>query len=77
MNNLTLDQLKELINSGQVHYIYLGGGGHSAGSIGGSDGTDSSDSSSAVDEITAWVEANCTQVSDSGSSNLYECTSAS
>ncbi|AHI21815.1 glycosyltransferase family 39 protein [Corynebacterium vitaeruminis] len=77
VNNLTLDQLKELINSGQVHYIYLGGGGHSAGSIGGSDGTDSSDSSSAVDEITAWVEANCTQVSDSGTSNLYECTSAS
>lgn len=70
IKNLTLDELKELINNGEVHYIYLGGGGRSATSITGSDGI------SAVSEITSWVQENCQVASDSGSSSLYVCTAA-
>lgn len=70
INNLTLDSLRELITNGEVHYIYLGGGGRSATSISGSDGT------SAVTEISSWVQENCQVASGSGTSSLYVCTAA-
>ena len=62
---LTVAQLQRLIQSGQVRYFLLGGGG-----FGGPGGSSNS-------ALTAWVQANCTAVSSSaaGTSGLYICAS--
>jgi hypothetical protein len=63
---LTVAQLRSLVQSGQVRYFLLGGGGFG----GGPGGRDANNSA-----LTAWVTANCTAVSASasGASGLYVC----
>ncbi|AHI21816.1 glycosyltransferase family 39 protein [Corynebacterium vitaeruminis] len=77
MNNLSLDKLKELINNGEVHYVYTSGAGRGPGGGGGMGGLTTDTATDSSTEITNWVQANCQVASDSGSSNLYVCTAAS
>jgi 4-amino-4-deoxy-L-arabinose transferase-like glycosyltransferase len=56
---LNVDQLRAYVESGQLRYIMLGGQ-----RIGDANGTSS--------ELTTWVTANGTPVSDVGSGTLYD-----
>ena len=60
----TLEQFRALVASGQLRFVIVGGQG-------GGPGGDSSDASAR----TAWIEANCSQVT-SVSSSLYDCSTA-
>lgn len=66
-NNVTLDQFKALVSSGQIHYFIAGGqmgpGGGPGGNAGGSAST-----------ITSWVKASFTSTTV-GNSTVYDLTS--
>ncbi|MCZ9342133.1 hypothetical protein NGM37_30675, partial [Streptomyces sp. TRM76130] len=60
---MTLAKLKELVESGQLHYVQISGGG-----MGGGMGGDSSLST----EVTEWVQKNGTEVTAvDGASGVY------
>lgn len=71
MQNLTAERLAELVASGSVHYVSLGGrrGGPGGGDPDGG-GPDGGTSASA---LTTWVTDNCTAVNDSPTTGLYRC----
>jgi 4-amino-4-deoxy-L-arabinose transferase-like glycosyltransferase len=72
----TLAELQALVASGQVRYVLLGGGpGGGPGVLGGFRGLDGS---GGTGDRTAWVSANCAQISAAGlsSSGLYDCSGA-
>ncbi|MEV5183501.1 glycosyltransferase family 39 protein [Streptomyces werraensis] len=63
----TLAQFQRYVNDGRIHYFVSGGGTGGGGGRGGGDGTGTSS------QITAWVQANFTQVT-AGSATLYDLT---
>ncbi|MGW7647307.1 ArnT family glycosyltransferase [Streptomyces bobili] len=63
-NAMTLARLKELVKSGELHYIQLGGGGMGGGST-------------ATSEVTEWVQKNGTAVKESDYSTSSSTTSDS
>jgi len=65
----TLERFKALVTSGALKYVLLGNGGGMGGGPGGT-----TTASGTASEIRSWVQANCTAVSASGVSGLYECT---
>ncbi|AJP02117.1 membrane protein [Streptomyces cyaneogriseus subsp. noncyanogenus] len=67
---MTLDRLKELVKSGELHYVQVGGGGMGGGPGGGSD---------IASEVTQWVQEHGTAVeaSDYGAGTATDTTSGS
>ncbi|CAL9483351.1 hypothetical protein SUDANB60_03073 [Streptomyces sp. enrichment culture] len=63
----TLAQFQRYVNDGRIHYFVSGGGTGGGGGRGGGDGTGTSS------QITAWVQANFTQVT-AGSATFYDLT---
>ncbi|MFI9418556.1 glycosyltransferase family 39 protein [Streptomyces werraensis] len=63
----TLAQFQRYVNDGRIHYFVSGGGAGGGGGRGGGDGTGTSS------QITAWVQANFTQVT-AGSATFYDLT---
>ncbi|MFZ2167074.1 MAG: glycosyl transferase, partial [Propionibacteriaceae bacterium] len=63
-NNVTLDQFKALVSSGQIHYFLVGGG--MGGGPGGGSGTSAT-------QITSWVTSTFTS-STVGGVTVYDLT---
>lgn len=61
----SVDQLKELVASGQLRYVVMGGG---MGGPGGGNGTTSA--------LRQWITTNGTQVDYGGSTTLYDLSGA-
>lgn len=72
MPNVTADRLAELVKSGQVRHILLGGGGPGSGGPGGGQGGPGGQQSGGA---TSWVTSHCTAVDDAPASGLYRCGS--
>ena len=76
----TTAELQALVASGQLRFVLLGGGpgGGPGGLGGGIGGFRGPGGSSGTSDRTAWVSANCVQVSAAAvsSSGLYDCSGA-
>jgi hypothetical protein len=82
----TLAQLQAYVASGQLRYVYLGGGGPGGlggpgfGRFGGGPGGigGGPNAGNARNTVAGWVTSTCTLVSVSGSlaSGLYDCAGA-
>lgn len=70
-NSITLEQFKEYVANGEIHYFIAGGGMGGMGGMRGAGG--SSDETSSASQISAWVEENFTQTTI-GSSTVYDLT---
>ena len=70
----TLDQLKAYIASGELRFVFLGGGAPGGGFAGGRGGGPGGGDSNAR---TAWITASCTPVVIAGATtDLYDCAPA-
>lgn len=63
----TFAAFKTLVANGDLKYVMVSDQGGFGGGMGTSESGDSA-------QIRSWVEANCTQVTDAGTSGLYACT---
>ncbi|GAA4355624.1 glycosyltransferase family 39 protein [Microbacterium rhizosphaerae] len=64
----TFAAFTEMVASGELKYVMVSGQGGFGGGFGG--GSQSGEAA----QIRSWVEQNCTQVTDAGTSGLYACT---
>jgi 4-amino-4-deoxy-L-arabinose transferase-like glycosyltransferase len=64
----TFAAFQKMVASGELKYVMVSGQGGFGGGPGG--GSESGDAA----QIRSWVEQNCTQVTDAGTSGLYLCT---
>jgi 4-amino-4-deoxy-L-arabinose transferase-like glycosyltransferase len=63
----TLAEFQKMVADGDVKYVLVSGTGTNGGGAGGNA------SSSTSTQIQTWVTENCTQVTASGVSGLYQC----
>ncbi|HET6855825.1 MAG TPA: glycosyl transferase, partial [Streptomyces sp.] len=70
----TLEQFKEYVKDGKIHYFLASSGGSGGGGRGGEQGGGGPGGSSSS-AITTWIEANFTKVTVDGTT-LYDLTSA-
>jgi 4-amino-4-deoxy-L-arabinose transferase-like glycosyltransferase len=63
----TFAAFQTMVANGQLKYVVVSGQGGPGGFGGASQSAEAT-------QIRSWVEQNCTQVTDAGTSGLYECT---
>lgn len=66
----TLARFQQLVTSGQLRYVIMSGAGGGAG--GGQSGQGASSSTS--QQISEWVSAHCTAVTDAAAQGVYDCS---
>jgi len=64
----TFAAFQQMVADGELRYVLVSGQGGFGGGLGG--GSQSGDAA----QIRTWVEQNCTQVTDAGTSGLNQCT---
>jgi hypothetical protein len=66
----TLAAFQQMVADGDIKYVLVSGSGGGGGGLAGNS------SSGTSTEIQSWVTQNCTQVTDSGVSGLYQCSAS-